>query len=200
MRSDPAVRGTCRLRRRRGTDHRGRLFGFPEPARARRRHGRLEQPRRRADGTVQLRRRPRHFCRAGGRAPRSTRPAGQPGDRDAEPSAGRRRSTRRAGSSSGSPPPIREPQSSLRLSACSCSTTDIRVTRCHTSCSSAEHAPADAVAAYYTARCRFEQNDFTGALAGYQRARHSIRTCAAPPTARRKPCSGLAAPPRPRSC
>ena len=35
----------------------------------------------------------------------------------------------------------------------------------------AEHAPADAFAAYYAARCRFEQNDFTGALAGYERAR-----------------------------
>ena len=34
----------------------------------------------------------------------------------------------------------------------------------------AEHAPADAFAAYYAARCRFEQNDFTGALAGYERA------------------------------
>ena len=34
----------------------------------------------------------------------------------------------------------------------------------------AEHAPADAFAIYYAARCRFEQSDFVGALAGYQRA------------------------------
>jgi hypothetical protein len=34
----------------------------------------------------------------------------------------------------------------------------------------AEHAPDDAFAVYYAARCRFEQNDFTGALTGYQRA------------------------------
>ena len=34
----------------------------------------------------------------------------------------------------------------------------------------AEHAPADAFAVYYAARCRFEQSDFAGALTGYQRA------------------------------
>ena len=34
----------------------------------------------------------------------------------------------------------------------------------------AEHAPGDAFAIYYAARCRFEQSDFAGALAGYQRA------------------------------
>ena len=34
----------------------------------------------------------------------------------------------------------------------------------------AEHDPTDAFAIYYVARCRFEQNDFAGALTGYQRA------------------------------
>ena len=34
----------------------------------------------------------------------------------------------------------------------------------------AEHDPTDAFAVYYVARCRFEQNDFAGALTGYQRA------------------------------
>jgi len=33
-----------------------------------------------------------------------------------------------------------------------------------------EHDPTDAFAVYYVARCRFEQNDFAGALTGYQRA------------------------------
>jgi Tfp pilus assembly protein PilF len=34
----------------------------------------------------------------------------------------------------------------------------------------AEHAPADAFAVYYVARCRFQQGDFDGALTAYQRA------------------------------
>jgi len=34
----------------------------------------------------------------------------------------------------------------------------------------AEHAPADAFAQYYVARCRFEQGDFAAALTGFQRA------------------------------
>src|SRR3954466_315661 len=34
----------------------------------------------------------------------------------------------------------------------------------------AERAPADAFAAYYVARCRFERGDFAGALSGFQRA------------------------------
>ena len=33
----------------------------------------------------------------------------------------------------------------------------------------AEQDPTDAFAVYYAARCRFEQNDFAGALTGYQR-------------------------------
>ena len=34
----------------------------------------------------------------------------------------------------------------------------------------AARAPADAFAAYYAARCRFQQGDFAGALTGFQRA------------------------------
>jgi Flp pilus assembly protein TadD len=34
----------------------------------------------------------------------------------------------------------------------------------------AEHAPTDAFAQYYAARCHFEQGDFTAALTGFQRA------------------------------